>query len=247
MARDTLILCMALAAFAFAQGGAVAQNTNNRSEPKPIGDPASWIRTEDYPRDALRHFASGRVGFTLTLDESGKITKCEVSKSSGNQALDDGTCALMISRAQYAPARDAYGRPVAGSISSAVNWKIPDDGALAARQTVNPMEDCRIGFPKYSDTLSVKNYRLHLSFAGGQLELTPINENLKASGYEVSFFPVDLDKFVISIELRQRFVNEVIRDRFVDQFCKAAIDQKVTYGVILYDGNTAVQMNLPMP
>lgn len=71
------------------------------------------IENRDYPVAASRTGARGRVEIAFTVETSGRVTGCSVSRSSGNAALDDATCRLATQRFRYAPARDAAGRPVA--------------------------------------------------------------------------------------------------------------------------------------
>jgi len=100
------------------------------TSPQPIGNPGSWITTDDYPRDALRKVAGGSVNFTLQISADGKVSDCVVTESSGNQSLDDATCALMSARARFEPAKDKDGHAIAGSFHSRINWSIPDSGPI---------------------------------------------------------------------------------------------------------------------
>lgn len=100
------------------------------SSPKPIGSPKSWITADDYPRDALRKVVGGSVNFTLQVSADGKVTDCIITESSGNQSLDDATCALMIARARFQPAQDENSQAIAGTYHSRVNWAIPDNGPI---------------------------------------------------------------------------------------------------------------------
>lgn len=82
--------------------------------PVPI-DPASWITHEDYPADALEQGLFGTVEVAFTVDAVGRATACTTIKSSGSVQLDELTCAAMIARARFQPARDASGKAVAGT------------------------------------------------------------------------------------------------------------------------------------
>ena len=93
----------------------------------PVGDPGGWIGSDDYPADAMRSGSTGVVNFTLAIDEMGKVTDCSVTESSRNQILDDATCALMMARARFTPARDDKGQPVASTFHKKVNWQLPHD------------------------------------------------------------------------------------------------------------------------
>lgn len=92
----------------------------------PLGNPGEWITSQDYPPAALRDNKAGTVGFTVNVDEQGKIEACSVSRSSGAPALDDATCALVMQRARFSPAIDAQGRPAKGVYSNRVRWTVPE-------------------------------------------------------------------------------------------------------------------------
>jgi TonB family protein len=95
------------------------------SPPKPKVSPGNWVTNDDYPPAAIRAGQSGVVGFTLTVDASGKVTDCVVDSSSGSSLLDSTTCTLLRARVAFAPARDENGRAVAGSFSSRFRWELP--------------------------------------------------------------------------------------------------------------------------
>lgn len=101
---------------------------------KPI-DPAGWITSGDYSVDALRAKEQGPVAFMLAVGADGVPTKCEITTSSGSPSLDSGTCALLLQRARFTPARDAAGQPAEGVFRSRINWKIPQGGSLVIQVT----------------------------------------------------------------------------------------------------------------
>lgn len=92
-----------------------------------LSDPARWVGTEDYPAVSLRLGEEGTSGFLLSIDKQGRVTNCIITISSGHEALDNATCALLAARARFAPARDRHGRPEAGTFSSSVRWVVPRD------------------------------------------------------------------------------------------------------------------------
>jgi protein TonB len=93
----------------------------------PKGNPASWFSDDDYPADARRAEASGRVSVVLSIDASGKVSGCHVTASSGNQSLDDTTCRLATRRGRFSPAKDASGvaQPSTYQLQG-VRWKLAD-------------------------------------------------------------------------------------------------------------------------
>lgn len=92
----------------------------------PIGNPGNWVNSGDYPPSALRAEVGGTTAFLLRVDPLGKVSRCDVTGTSGTPLLDATTCALITERALFVPATDRKGRPVAGTYSSRVRWVIPD-------------------------------------------------------------------------------------------------------------------------
>jgi protein TonB len=80
------------------------------------------LRDKDYPRAAAEAGAGGTVGIAFTVETNGRATECRVTRSSGNAALDEGTCRLIEARYRYRPARDARGRPVRSTVVQSEEW-----------------------------------------------------------------------------------------------------------------------------
>ena len=97
-----------------------------RANPVPRGRSSSWATNDDYPARALREEAQGTTGFTLTVGPDGRVSDCQVSRSSGNATLDETTCRLMRQRARFDPKLDAAGQPTTGTWSNSVRWQIPE-------------------------------------------------------------------------------------------------------------------------
>ncbi|MCE7796047.1 energy transducer TonB [Sphingobium sufflavum] len=91
----------------------------------PVGSPADWVSTSDYPASALAAHEEGTTAFRVGFDVDGAVTTCEVTQGSGSAALDEATCRLVTARARFAPGRDAKGKPQAGTYASRVRWVIP--------------------------------------------------------------------------------------------------------------------------
>ena len=92
----------------------------------PRTNPGNWVTDTDYRPRWIRENLTGTARFTLAIDAGGKITGCTITRSTGHAALDGATCELVTKRARFDPARDGNGKPVAGSYSSAINWRIPE-------------------------------------------------------------------------------------------------------------------------
>ncbi|MFM7348024.1 MAG: energy transducer TonB [Erythrobacter sp.] len=92
---------------------------------QPRNDPLRWVTNEDYrPRWILEQMA-GTARFTLAIDTTGRVTDCKLNRSTGHPPLDTATCELVKQRARFEAARDETGKPVAGSYTGSVTWKIP--------------------------------------------------------------------------------------------------------------------------
>lgn len=98
-----------------------------KSPPMPIGNPANWATTSDYPIKALSAESGGTVRFMAIVGIDGKPTQCKIALSSGVPELDTVTCQLVMRRAQFRPAKNEKGEPVTGYYINRVRWIIPFD------------------------------------------------------------------------------------------------------------------------
>jgi protein TonB len=113
-----MILLFAFAAAAMAQAGEPAAS--------PRGGRPSYTSSVEYPPEALRRGEQGRVEFQLTVSPEGRVSACQVTRSSGSAVLDRATCEIMRTRARFNPARDDLGNAVADTVRSSMNWVLPD-------------------------------------------------------------------------------------------------------------------------
>lgn len=88
--------------------------------PTPI-DPASWVRSEDYPAEALKNGDSGTVQFSVLVDEEGRPHDCSIVASSGHESLDSVTCRLVIANGRFKPASLA-GKAVSAIYKGKMTW-----------------------------------------------------------------------------------------------------------------------------
>lgn len=90
------------------------------------GSKAVWrsgtIRDRDYPREASRARAGGEVEVRFTIEASGRVSRCRVTRSSGDASLDRVTCDLIEERFRFKPATDAAGDPVASQYGWRQTW-----------------------------------------------------------------------------------------------------------------------------
>ena len=90
--------------------------------PQPRAPAQSYFSPDDYPTAAIATGAQGRVTVMLGLNVQGRITSCNVLRSSGSSAVDMATCNILHRRASFTPAMDSNGNPVDGYISETVEW-----------------------------------------------------------------------------------------------------------------------------
>ena len=93
--------------------------------PIPVGSPANWVSSEDYPQSALAERREGIVAFSVLVGPHGKVLSCNIDVSSGHQDLDEAVCKNVEARARFSPAVDRMGSYVSGTFKSRVNWTIP--------------------------------------------------------------------------------------------------------------------------
>jgi protein TonB len=91
----------------------------------PIGNPASWALTDDYPARDLDEEHEGTTFFRVTVGPDGRVSQCAIVRSSGFRGLDAAACSAVKKRARFRPATDENGQKVAGSYSNSVRWQIP--------------------------------------------------------------------------------------------------------------------------
>jgi TonB family protein len=75
------------------------------------------LSAADYRRIADQRMSDGRVDVHLAVDERGVPTACRVSHSSGNPAVDERTCALLLDQARFELRVDSSGTAVADSFT----------------------------------------------------------------------------------------------------------------------------------
>jgi protein TonB len=92
---------------------------------RPRNAPSSWLSTDDYPRAPLVDGVEGVAAYRLIVGTSGRVSACEVTRSTGNAQLDAATCKFIERRARFEPATDESGAKVVGSFTGTVKWEIP--------------------------------------------------------------------------------------------------------------------------
>ncbi|MBN8807778.1 MAG: energy transducer TonB [Sphingomonas sp.] len=91
------------------------------------GNPANFFGPDNYPPEAIRAGAQGRVVARLSIGTDGRVTDCSITSSSGNSALDSAVCRISKSRVRFTPAQDEAGNPIASSYTLPVRWVLPSE------------------------------------------------------------------------------------------------------------------------
>ncbi len=79
---------------------------------------------ENYPAAAVRREIEGSVGVTVQVGTDGRVSGCTVSRSSGENVLDDAACEGMQRYARFNPALNAAGDPITGSFSTTIVYQL---------------------------------------------------------------------------------------------------------------------------
>ena len=119
-----IAMVLALAAFAFPAAAQAQDDDEPIPIAKPIGNPGSWIPADAYPAPARATGEEGRVSFTLSIDDTGRVTDCKVTKSSESPLLDETTCNFMSTNGRFEVARDKKNKPTPSKWSSSMMWKL---------------------------------------------------------------------------------------------------------------------------
>lgn len=85
------------------------------------------LKNSDYPAAAGEAGVGGTVSVRYVVDTDGRVSDCEVTRSSGSRLLDETTCRLIRERFQFRPSLDEQGRPVACAIVENHSWFVQHD------------------------------------------------------------------------------------------------------------------------
>ncbi len=89
-------------------------------------DEAIWARKiqENYPRHLWQSEQQGTVAVRLTVNKEGRATFCEVTGFSGPASFNETACLELLRHAQFSPAMDAAGNPVASFYSTRITYRL---------------------------------------------------------------------------------------------------------------------------
>jgi protein TonB len=81
----------------------------------------------DYPASAQSAGAEGTAQASLTVGTDGRVVSCNITRSTGNSALDSATCNVLRRRARFTPARDSNGNAVTDTVPTPpITWRLVD-------------------------------------------------------------------------------------------------------------------------
>jgi TonB family protein len=109
---------------AFAAGLMLAQPAVADDQPA-TQNAINWdIFQKLYPKRAIAAREEGAVGFIVTLDKKGDVTRCQVTHSSGHPLLDEETCQIITLHAQF-NAVPSLGPSQTRTHEGLIAWKLP--------------------------------------------------------------------------------------------------------------------------
>lgn len=104
--------------------GGQGSGTGGGGRPTRAQRIAGALSDSDYPGSRRRGEVE-TVSVRFTVEADGRVSGCDVMRSSGNAKLDATTCRLIERRFRYRPATDARGKPVPSVVSTMFDWIPP--------------------------------------------------------------------------------------------------------------------------
>jgi TonB family protein len=102
---------------------------------------ATIFSSGDYPPEAFKNGWEGDVGIKVRVGVDGKPQSCRILHSSGYPVLDVQTCAIVLGRARFLPARDARGEAVEDDfVLPTVRWAIDGSTGPHLASDLTPSE-----------------------------------------------------------------------------------------------------------
>jgi TonB family protein len=87
-----------------------------------VRNPPQWLGGGPTDADNPQGRYQGRLTVQVRVAAGGRVTNCATVRGSGNSELDAMTCRLIRERAQFSPALDVQGRPVASQTYTTIIW-----------------------------------------------------------------------------------------------------------------------------
>ena len=96
-----------------------------QSAQSAVGSLTGLFTTDDYPASAQAANAEGTAQAQLTIGPDGRVTSCNLIRSTGNSSLDSTTCNILRRRAKFVPARDSNGNATSDTITTPpIIWRL---------------------------------------------------------------------------------------------------------------------------
>lgn len=113
----------------FAAAAAISGQAPGASPPAfaPATPPrqiAGEFSGDDYPAVAMRRSVHRPSQVRVAIGPDGRATGCSVVQSSGEAALDERACTILVHRFRWTAATDSAGRPVASSMPYTIEWRV---------------------------------------------------------------------------------------------------------------------------
>lgn len=115
----------------------VAALATQSREIRPIGSPGKWLDNYDYPIKMAMYGEEAIVHFRLSVGADGKPTACHIQQSTRPAEFDDAVCAGIMKSAQFEPALDAAGKPIASYYLNTVRFQMGGRTDLRGRDTTS--------------------------------------------------------------------------------------------------------------
>ena len=92
------------------------------------GDVRTVFSNDDYPASAIAANAEGTAQAQLTIGPDGRVTGCNLIRSTGNNALDSTTCNILRRRVKFSPAKDTNGNATSDTYTTPpIRWVLPPE------------------------------------------------------------------------------------------------------------------------
>lgn len=89
---------------------------------QPAGGVVNWFSPDDMPANVQQSVNTYVVGTSTTVGTDGRPINCQIDHPTTNPKLDAMTCALILRRAQFTPARWIDGSATYGLYRMPVKW-----------------------------------------------------------------------------------------------------------------------------
>lgn len=87
------------------------------------GTARSWSSDDDLPTHDIAKSTSGVTNVQFDVTEKGRAKNCVVISSSGSEALDRKSCAVVLGVPRFAVAKDESGNPIPATQTRRIDWK----------------------------------------------------------------------------------------------------------------------------